>query len=162
MRKRSQQKQRVEKLLEFVSKTEWIERLHLIGNFETLKCRFKHQKFVFHGVIYNEQEKDRIISQCGFGLSLGSLGLFVIDCLSRNRPILGLQNKSDLIEHAPEASLMKLFPSSVFCKDEEELEVKLMELNLDEIDYQKVYKENISFSDIKQTYLSALSGHKKD
>ena len=57
---------------------------------------------------------------------------------------------------------MKLFPSSVFCKDEEELEVKLMELNLDEIDYQKVYEENISFSDIKQTYLSALSGHKKD
>jgi hypothetical protein len=153
----NKKKQKTYKLLEFVRKTNQIETIHLIGNFDDLKLKFTDPKFVFHGPIYNEQEKDEIILQCGYGLSLGSLGLFVIDCLSRNRPILGLANQSDLIGHAPEAAFIKYFPGSILCVDESDLEVQLRNLMHVEIDYQKIYETNFSYSTIKKTYLDAIN-----
>ncbi|MDA9854512.1 hypothetical protein N9C82_01475 [bacterium] len=156
----NKKKQKTSQLLEFVRKTNRIETIHLIGDFEDLKLHFTDSKFVFHGPIYNEQEKDEIIMQCGYGLSLGSLGLFVIDCLSRNRPILGLTNHADPIGHAPEADFVKYFPGSVLCIDESELEVQLRKLVHVEIDYQKIYEANFSYSSIKKTYIDAINERK--
>ena len=85
----------------------------------------------------------------------------MIDCLSRNRPILGLRIKEELFGHAPEAEFIKLFPGSSLLNNKNDLEFRLKNLPFSNTDYREIYESNFSYSRIKQTYLGAVKNIRK-